>query len=997
MRALANNKGERRRRTGIGACKCGFLSLLLLACLITSSTRAVAADHPFLILQQSDFAVVAARINSETWRPLRNRAADRWDDDSWFSSFDSNWNEMASQLSYLMMMSLADPGNGAAYKNKLVDVLGRWPALRSRLGTDHSNAVNPTSALFNSIIALDLFYNQLSTAQRSKIQTDIQSIIDWYDETDLPWRLAPLGILTLWAVYREDAVDIARHMAAYNEYLMQASMMSDGSWNQSPGYLSARVAGHRLAKSHTIDVLQFTGHFDFYNNRQMRDFVEWMGSFAFTPFGGNTCFGDTGSIVTNNIANDNLLFRTERYGERAGGIGSWLLDRRYVEDYGRPMPWTRDHANFLTLVMMPSQRPAPQMPRSLLKPFSGAALWDRTDSSEALSAVLYSLRRESSLDGAHGHAHQDTNSVDLNAYGEHILANSGVDYVGRDGQGFDWPGYTPDNGRWYPAYMQNSVLIGDRNEHVENEGGGLISGVVGGSIEFGTTGSLNALGNGVHDRTLYLVHPVNANRSGYFALVDEVRADNAGAIVRVNLHPNTQSGVTTEQNNTHYRASIDGLNQKNYDGSESVDIFFGTPPAAVSVKQAWKGDFNLDPLKSDYLEARYATNGQRLAYAATVIFPSDQLHPRASLSRIATGGFSGVRVTHPDSARDVLLASAGSSEHEYNGLRFQAKSLLYSADASGAISAYAVASGRRFIGSGQNKLGFDSAAPVSVQMDAAAGHIQTSGGEITFVSPSVTGVRVNGREADVIARGTDSVRIALPSGRHRIELTDDPLQPSPQVGAQPVTVSEGAGIASVRITLSQASTSPVSVLVATLRDSAINGQDFYGLTQTVRFAPGDRQKTVNIRLLDDGIVEGTESFRLRLIEAEGASIDTPGVTVTITDNDLDTRPTLSVSNIRVNESVGNALVTVRLQPESSTPVTVDIATAALTARPGVDYWGTYRSLRFAAGVSELRVPVTILDDSAVEPAETLLFRLFGVVGNAGVGNETATIEIVDDD
>jgi len=349
---------------------------------------AAAAQHPFLIVSESELDEVGRRATSQAWRPVWETASSAWNTD--FEA--GNWEHMSRQLNYLMIMLVGDRGNAATYGAKILDVINRWPSLLPRIGGGHENIVDPTSSLFNSILALDLIYNQLSVDQRTNAESHLQQIVDYYEQhPEIPWRLSRWGVLTTWAVYRQDDQDIENYMAGYNDYLLGASMMSDGSWNQSPGYLGARIGANRLAKSHTIDVLAINNRFDFYQNRQMRQFIEWMGSFAFTPFGGYTRFGDTGHIVTVNVASNNLLFRSSRYGRVGGGIGSWLLNRQQPVE-----PWTRDHANFLTLAMLPSQMPQPIMPKSLLREFSGAALWDRTDSNDALSGVLYSLKRETS-------------------------------------------------------------------------------------------------------------------------------------------------------------------------------------------------------------------------------------------------------------------------------------------------------------------------------------------------------------------------------------------------------------------------------------------------------------------------------------------------------------------------------------------------------------------------------------------------------------------------
>jgi len=60
---------------------------------------------------------------------------------------------------------------------------------------------------------------------------------------------------------------------------------------------------------------------------------------------------------------------------------------------------------------------------------------------------------------------------------------------------------------------------------------------------------------------------------------------------------------------------------------------------------------------------------------------------------------------------------------------------------------------------------------------------------------------------------------------------------------------------------------------------------------TVRFAPGETSKNINVPLIDDVWQEGAETFTVTLTSAVGATLSTPSsATVTIADNDL-TPPT----------------------------------------------------------------------------------------------------------
>ena len=67
--------------------------------------------------------------------------------------------------------------------------------------------------------------------------------------------------------------------------------------------------------------------------------------------------------------------------------------------------------------------------------------------------------------------------------------------------------------------------------------------------------------------------------------------------------------------------------------------------------------------------------------------------------------------------------------------------------------------------------------------------------------------------------------------------------------------------------------------------------DFATVVGTVNFAAGETQKTVTVPLIDDGHVEGPETFQLILSNPIGGGLGVPATTtVTITDNDANATP-----------------------------------------------------------------------------------------------------------
>ena len=103
------------------------------------------------------------------------------------------------------------------------------------------------------------------------------------------------------------------------------------------------------------------------------------------------------------------------------------------------------------------------------------------------------------------------------------------------------------------------------------------------------------------------------------------------------------------------------------------------------------------------------------------------------------------------------------------------------------------------------------------------------------------------------------------------------------------------------------------------------------------------------------------------------------VSVTVTDNEP---PGLFIDDAEANESDGTMAFQVRLERQYQDTVTVDYATADLTAEAGPDYTETEGTLTFTGSQTEKTVSVPILADSANDDGET--FRLLLSNPSAGV-------------
>ena len=242
-------------------------------------------------------------------------------------------------------------------------------------------------------------------------------------------------------------------------------------------------------------------------------------------------------------------------------------------------------------------------------------------------------------------------------------------------------------------------------------------------------------------------------------------------------------------------------------------------------------------------------------------------------------------------------------------------------------------------------------------------------------------------------------------------ITGQLVEPSPTLSVDDVAVNEADGTALFTVRLSSASSGVVTVNAATANgtttpdsEPATAGSDYWALSQTLTFNPGELTKTVSVSIINDAIDESNENFLLRLSNVTGdATIaDNQGV-ATIIDND--TPVSVTVNNVTVNEADGTASFTVRLSEASSDVVTVNAATANGTTTPdsepataGSDYWALSRTLTFNPGELTKTVSVSIINDAIDESNENFLLRLSNVTGNAVIAdNHQGVATIVDND
>ena len=264
---------------------------------------------------------------------------------------------------------------------------------------------------------------------------------------------------------------------------------------------------------------------------------------------------------------------------------------------------------------------------------------------------------------------------------------------------------------------------------------------------------------------------------------------------------------------------------------------------------------------------------------------------------------------------------------------------------------------------------------------AVQGDLLAEGNETFFVNLTAP---VNATIADAQGVGT---------------IIDD--EPLPSISIDDVTLTEGdaAGVTAVfTVSLSVASTQTVSVTYATANNTATAPADYTAAAATVlSFAPGTTTRTISVPIAGDLLNENDETFFVNLTSPVAANIARAQGIGTILDNDP--LPSLSINDVSVTEGNTGSLnmtFTVSLSPVSGRAVSVNYATADVTATAGADYTATSGTLTIPAGATSRTFTVPILGDTLDEPNETFVVNLSAPV-NATIARTQAIGTIIDND
>ena len=115
------------------------------------------------------------------------------------------------------------------------------------------------------------------------------------------------------------------------------------------------------------------------------------------------------------------------------------------------------------------------------------------------------------------------------------------------------------------------------------------------------------------------------------------------------------------------------------------------------------------------------------------------------------------------------------------------------------------------------------------------------------------------------------------------------------------SISESGGVVEVGVVKYGSSSLPLSVNLSTMSGSATSPQDFTSINgQELTFSPAQSRQTVNVNIINDGIVEDLEEFTVFLtvpVSAQAQVVFGGSSTTTVQIIDDDSKKSLNATSV----------------------------------------------------------------------------------------------------
>jgi Ca2+-binding RTX toxin-like protein len=212
---------------------------------------------------------------------------------------------------------------------------------------------------------------------------------------------------------------------------------------------------------------------------------------------------------------------------------------------------------------------------------------------------------------------------------------------------------------------------------------------------------------------------------------------------------------------------------------------------------------------------------------------------------------------------------------------------------------------------------------------------------------------------------------------------------------------EAGPVSSVFILTRTGSTAAALNVSYTLTGTATRGSDYTGTSPgTATFAAGATTTTVTLPTINDTVVDPIETIIATIAAPTGYTISgAASASATIVDNDIAPVGTIAIAKTTDGREAGPVSSVFTLTRTGSTAAALNVSyTLTGTATRGTDYTGTSPgTATFAAGATTTTVTLPTINDTVVDPNETIIATITAPTGYTISGAASATDTIADND
>jgi hypothetical protein len=227
-----------------------------------------------------------------------------------------------------------------------------------------------------------------------------------------------------------------------------------------------------------------------------------------------------------------------------------------------------------------------------------------------------------------------------------------------------------------------------------------------------------------------------------------------------------------------------------------------------------------------------------------------------------------------------------------------------------------------------------------------------------------------------------------------------PPTPSISVSMPDSSAGEPSNNGTFRITRSIVSTSALPITISFSGSTATAGSDYQTIATTQTIPANATTLDIPVTIINDTAVEGSENLVLTVASGSGYNVGSPSSqTMAIGDDDSASLPTVSVSVLDAAASeTGPDTGAIRLTRTGSTAAALTVNfTVSGSATNGTDYQTIATSKIIPAGSATADVTVTPIDDTSIEPTESVSITLSASAAYTVGTPSSGSVDIADND